>query len=94
MSQAKANAPSAEGTAAKEPPPKGPVGVSFVPLPVPIANTLPPPHTIEPLAYLKSHQLRYQEPILQGEKVTLPKSSQYLRTKLVLRVSLLGPLLR
>ena len=31
-------------------PPKGPAGTSFVPLPVPIASTLPPPSIIEPLA--------------------------------------------
>ena len=43
---------SSSGTAAKDPPPKGPVGVSFVPLPVPIASTLPPPSSIEPLANL------------------------------------------
>ena len=30
--------------------PKGPVGMTFVPLPAPIALTLPPPHQVEPLA--------------------------------------------
>ena len=49
----KSSAPDASAAQAKEPAPKGPVGVSFVPLPVPIASTLPPPQTIEPLAGMR-----------------------------------------
>lgn len=43
--------PTDSGGAAKELAPKGPVGTVFVPLPVPIASTLPPPTPIEPLAF-------------------------------------------
>ena len=42
------------GSAVKDPPPKGPVGMNFVPLPVPISTTLPPPDVIEPLFVLRS----------------------------------------
>jgi hypothetical protein len=45
---------SSAGSAAKELPPKGPSGMVFVPLPVPIASTLPPPNAIEPLAHLSA----------------------------------------
>ena len=52
------SAPASSSPAAAEPKPKGPPGVNFVPLPMPIATTLPPPQATEPLLPMPGSEQR------------------------------------
>ena len=57
---------------------KGPAGTSFVPLPVPIASTLPPPQVIEPLSGLTNDQREELALASQERRRELVESGQVL----------------